>query len=193
MFDIHHWPITEVPEASCQGPDRLENNNDQGAMKMTERFSIFVAYAQILVHLAGHPKPGLLWTDQHLAQGFAWAEGVVSFGVPDHDGPCLIEVQPFDTGALAARALWAVQVPFKVTQTLMIGSVFDMRPVTIPVGQYNLIFEVLAGRDDHAFVFHLKFAKTDKPDFAILKQGGALTSDVVLRELAELAGNDQHG
>jgi hypothetical protein len=155
---------------------------------MTDRFSILVAYTQILVHLASHPKPGLLWTDQHVAQGFAWAEGVVSFGVPDHDGPCLIEVRSCDTGTLEAGALWAVQVPFKVTETLMIGSLFDMRPVNMPVGQYNLIFEALAGRDDAAFVFILKFAETDRPDFAILKQGDALTSDVVLRELAELAG-----
>ncbi len=155
---------------------------------MTDRFSIFVSYTQILVHLASHPKPGLLWTDEHVAQGFAWADGVVSFGVPDHDGPCLIEVQPFDTGSLEAGALWAVQVPFKVTETLMIGSVFDMHPVNIPVGQYNLVFEALAGRDDHAFVFNLKFARTERPGFAILKQGDALTTDVVLRKLAELAG-----
>jgi hypothetical protein len=154
---------------------------------MTDRFSIFVAYTQVLVHLASHPRPGLIWTDAHVAQGFAWADGVVSFGVPDHDGPSLIEVQPFGSGALVADALWAVQVPFKVTETLMIGTVFDMRPVNIPVGQYNLVFEALAGRDDHAFVFNLKFVKTDRPDFAILRQGDALTTDVVLRKLAELA------
>jgi hypothetical protein len=117
---------------------------------MTDRFSIFVAYTQVLVHLASHPRPGLIWTDAHVAQGFAWADGVVSFGAPDHDGPCLIEVQPFGSGALVADALWAVQVPFKVAETLMIGTVFDMRPVSIPVGQYNLVFEALAGRDDHA-------------------------------------------
>jgi hypothetical protein len=37
-------------------------------------------------------------------------------------------------------------------------------------------------------VFNLKFARTERPGFAILKQGDALTTDVVLRKLAELAG-----
>lgn len=156
-------------------------------MRMTDRSSSFVAHTQILVHLARHPKPGVMWTDAPVAQGFAWAEGVVSFGVPDHDGPCLIGVQPFDTGALAPGALWAVQVPFKVSETLMIGTVFDMRPVNLPVGQYNLFFEVPAGQDDHAFGINLKFAKTETPSFAMLKQGGALATDVVPRKSAVLA------
>lgn len=46
----------------------------------------------MLVFPAGHPTLGLIWSDEHVAQGFAWNDNVVSFGIPDHDGGCLVEL-----------------------------------------------------------------------------------------------------
>ena len=59
---------------------------------MIAEFPITVLYTQVVVHLADLPRPGLLWDDDHVAQGFAWSEGIASFGVPDHDGECLLSV-----------------------------------------------------------------------------------------------------
>jgi len=157
-------------------------------MNMISSFSVFVSYTQILVQLAGHPAPGLLWTDDHVAQGFAWSEGVVSFGVPDHDGECLIEVRQDHAATVDPDAIWAIQVPFLVSEPLLIGTVFDMRPVTVAEGRYNLVFEALPGRDDFAFVLRLTFVKTAAVQFEILKKGGELSTSIVLRKDADLAG-----
>jgi hypothetical protein len=49
------------------------------------------------------------WTKDHVAQGFAWRPGHVSFGLPDHDGNCVVQVSqteglPQDS-ALASRSI----------------------------------------------------------------------------------------
>lgn len=156
--------------------------------EMIDNFSLFIDYTQILVHVASHPSPGLLWTDDHVAQGFAWSEGIVSFGVPDHDNECLINVMRVDTSELATNAIWALQVPFRVSEPLQIGTIFDTRSVNIQPGQYNIIFEALPGKDDIDFIINLKFLENDTPDFAILKRGGEISTDIILRQHADIAG-----
>lgn len=159
-------------------------------MTMIDSFDVFVSYTQILVHLAGHQTPGLLWTDDHVAQGFAWSQGIASFGVPDHDGEVRLNIRQVAAVAVQDAAIWAVQVPFAVTEPLMIGTVFDMRPVTVPNGVYALVFEALPGdaEKELAYVLDLSFVPMDDaPGFAILKQGGELTTDTVLQQTADLA------
>ncbi len=156
---------------------------------MIDSFSVLVEYTQILVHISSHPTPGLLWSDEHVAQGFAWSEGLVSFGVPDHDGECLINIISAQDEEVHDDAIWAIQVPFSVSESLKIGTVFDTRLVNVTHGSYNLIFEVLSGDENEiAYKINLKFAETDFPEFAVLKQGGELTTDTVLRKDADLAG-----
>lgn len=155
---------------------------------MIDSFPVLVDYTQILVHVASHPKPGLSWTDEHVAQGFAWSEGIVSFGVPDHDGECLLNILETISEDLEANAIWAVKVPFQVNETLKIGTVFDTRSVNIPQGSYNLIFEAILGRDGYAFIINLKFFAVDSPSFSILKQGGELSTNIILRQDADIAG-----
>ncbi|MGK9165233.1 competence protein ComJ [Inquilinus limosus] len=153
---------------------------------MIAEFELTVSYTQIVVSVSGITPPEFDWTDEHLAQGFAWMPTIVSFGVPDHDGKCLIQVETVPRIQIDPDTLWAIRVPFDVPSVpLTIGSILDGKDVKIPEGRYSLFFEALPGNfgegRDYAFVFRLKFFKNLSPDFKILKQGTELTTDKVLR------------
>ncbi|MBP1853432.1 competence protein ComJ [Rhizobium halophytocola] len=157
---------------------------------MIAEFPLTVLYTQVVVHLADLPRPGLLWDDEHVAQGFAWSEGIVSFGVPDHDGECLVMVDSAQAVEVASSAYWAIQVPFVVdAKPLKVGTIGAMRDIRVPTGQYNLVFQALPGdaAKDQAFTLALTFVESDAPDFAILRQGDELETDQVLRRDAEHA------
>lgn len=156
-------------------------------MTILADFPIDIDYAQVLVFTAGHPRPGLVWTDEHVAQGFAWAEGIVSFGVPDHDGPCRLQVEHADRLVLAPEAISAVQVPFAIREGLVIGSVFTRNEAELPHGGHALAFQILPGDAEFAFLLRLSFIPDEAADFAILKPGGDVTATTVLRRDADLA------
>lgn len=170
-------------------------------------FPIAVNYTQILAYVTGLERPGLLWTDDHVAQGFAWDDGIACFGIPDHDGTCLIDV---DTSAAAsdlavAASLWAIAVPFTATaSTIQVGTILDDRPVAIAQGDHHLVFEAHPSADGHAFRLRFCFIPwSHNPGgqnpggqtpgdptlggparFTILKQG-TLPSGKVLATIAE--------
>jgi hypothetical protein len=159
---------------------------------MLAEFTVMVFYGQILIFVQGLPRPGLLWTSDHAAQGFAWAPGIVSFGVPDHDGESLIQVKVAPDIAIEPDALWAIRVPFEVPALpLQIGSIGDLTEIDVPPGSYSLVFEALPGHtvDEHVegFVLRLTFCADPHPDFEILRTGGDLTTDKVLRRDAQHA------
>lgn len=156
-------------------------------MTILADFPITIDYAQVLVFTASHPRPGLLWTDQHVAQGFAWSEGIVSFGVPDHDGECRLQLEVAETITVAPDAISAVQVPFTIAEDIKLGSVFELREAELPLGTYELAFQILPGDEEFAYVLRLTFAATDTPDFAILKPGGDVTATEILRRDADPA------
>ncbi|MGL4968302.1 MAG: competence protein ComJ [Inquilinus sp.] len=159
---------------------------------MLAELAVMVDYGQVLIFVQGLPRPGLLWTPDHVAQGFAWAPGIVSFGVPDHDGESLIQVEVASDMPLDVEALWAIRVPFKVpTPLLHIGTVGAMEDVHVPQGSYSLVFEAFPGtivkEHDYGFVLRLAFCADPDPDFEILRKGGDLTTDRVLRRDAQHA------
>lgn len=157
---------------------------------MIAEFDIVVDYSQILVYLSTVARPGLIWDDEHVAQGFAYRPGIVGFGLPDHDGACRVQVDTAAEVAVAPAAIWALSVPFDVSVgPVKIGTIFDSFDVAIPVGNYNLVFAVFegslvkreSGGDGYAYVIRLQFCPSKNPDFRILKKGGELTTDTVLR------------
>ena len=150
-------------------------------------FPITIEYTQVLVQTENHAPAGLLWTDDHVAQGFAWSDGLVSFGVPDHDGQSRMEVELAPAASLDAQALWAVQVPFHVTGPVQIGTLFETHRVAIPAGNYDLVYEALPGKGDYAYTLRLTFSPSATPEFRILKTGGDITADTILRRDAEPA------
>ena len=153
---------------------------------MLAKIQLLIDYTQVLVYAKSHPSPGLVWTDDDVSQGFAWNEGIASFGVPDHDGECVLEIAIRHYIEPDEKSLWAVQVPFDVHEPLMIGSVFFSEEVKVPLGKYNLIFEARAGVDDIAFFLNLTFSEADTPSFSVLKRGGDITASHVLKERAKL-------
>ena len=159
---------------------------------MLAQFLLTVLYTQITVAIPGAPAGGLLWTNDHVAQGFAWSQGFVSFGVPDHDGQVRVTVERSKVFHPDAGTLWAVQTPLDVgASPVEIGTIGDERSVAVPVGRYNLVFEARApgpmSDADIAYDLRLHFLETPTPSFAILKQGGELETDRVLSAVADPA------
>jgi hypothetical protein len=154
---------------------------------MLAEFDLTVDYGQIFVLRPSLANSILQWTEEHVAQGFAWSPNAVSFGVPDHDGECLVQVKTVPRVSIEPQALWAVRVPLDLpSASLTIGSVAVDHEVNVPAGKYSLVFEALPGdiaKDhDYAFVFRLKFCTDPHPDFEILKQGRELTTNRILRK-----------
>lgn len=160
---------------------------------MSTSFPVSVDYTQVFALLSSLERPGLLWTDDHVAQGFAWNPGIACFGVPDHDGECLIEFDPAATAASLAveTSLWAIAVPFEADGSeLMVGTLMDDRPFALAGGLYRLVFEAHAGRTEggtaYTYILSFKFIRAEHAGFEILKQG-PLGSGKVLLTSAEQA------
>ncbi len=153
---------------------------------MITDFSISVNYTQVLTYLRHIDRPGLLWSDDHVAQGFAWNPGLVSFGVPDHDGECLVEVNT-DANLSDLRvdtSLWAIEVPFDADETeIQVGTVLDDRTCIISEGSYHLVFEAhtgeIKGDISYTYIVRFNFIKASQGTFAILKQGSLLSGTVL--------------
>ena len=158
---------------------------------MIKRFPVLVNYTQVLAYRRHLDRPGLLWTDDHVAQGFAWNPGIASFGVPDHDGSCLIEVDTAGTpaGLQIDASLWAIAVPFDTDEAeIQVGTIFDDQTCAIAPGSHRLVFEAHAGRTEdgttYAFLLRFGFIRAEHAEFEILKQG-QLGSATVLTKTAE--------
>ena len=96
------------------------------------------------------------------------------------------EGRTHDISTLEPQALWAVQVPFRVTGPLRIGTIFDTIPVAVPSGNYIVTYQGFPGPPG-AYLLRLSFTPDDAPGFRILKRGGDITADQVLRRDAEPA------
>jgi hypothetical protein len=160
---------------------------------MPLRFALEVLYTQITVSRHGLPRPGLLWDDDHVAQGFAWGEETVAFGVPDHDGVCLLDVDTADASyRISPNAIWAVSVPFFAKSSRVdVGTVGEEKVFELTPGSYTLTFEALPGthidKEDYAFIIRIRFIPDKEPAFRILKTGMEVRTDHVLRTDARRA------
>ena len=121
-------------------------------MKTTE-FELDVSYSQIGVFKAEMAEPFNNWTDEHVAQGFAWRPGSVSFKTLVEAGPHKIELvvsdtpQPVSTGVIRA-----ILVPFSVPRKgkIEIASISDGQTLKVPTGTYSLRYEAfMLGKHPH--------------------------------------------
>ncbi len=105
-------------------------------------FQIPVLYTQIAVFLSELEKPFSNWTDRHVAQGFSWRPGSVSFRTFD-DGDVVVTVLATDVAPGSTTAERVILVPFHVPPggTVEVGSIFDTVQVDIVPGDYALTFE----------------------------------------------------
>ena len=154
---------------------------------MKKTFPLDILYAEITIYEHGAENPALLWEEEHVAQGFAWDANTVSFGVPDADAAFLIDIDIADECICDAEAAWAIAVPFQTTSdsvhigTLEHDELFELNP-----GSYTLLFEALPS-DQYEYLLRIRFILDDQPEFKILKKGGQVQADQILRKDAQRA------
>jgi hypothetical protein len=147
-------------------------------------FASMILHTQLLVATPGRRDASLLWNDAEVSQGFAWNPEIVGFGVPDHDGTCLIGVEtereaPF---AVAEDALWAVSVPFTAREPVVeVGTVLVELSFPIRPGRYQLVFQARPGSAEHAYRLDVIFVHGGAEGFAILRQGELESGEVLSR------------
>lgn len=157
-------------------------------MATTIRFE--VSYSQLAVFASALSQPFNDWTDQHVAQGFAWRPGSVSFRTVAEASSHLVEIEVVDRlGAVHPDAARAVEVPFEVPAdgAIEIGSISETVPVTLPTGSFLLRCEFLRSTGDDGERVRLTFARTDAPRFAVVRADTDLTVRGELLTTAEPA------
>jgi hypothetical protein len=153
---------------------------------------VTITHSQISIFDADKPDFNL-WNDDHVAQGFSWREGHVSFGVPDHDGQCLVETLLVDSfPTLDDSVLRAIRVPLSASAGLFVATTVDEYETDIPEGDYVVEFRLRSGnpnheRHPHTFRIDFMFKRNAEREFSIIRRSGEMTSDKVLTTTAEPA------
>lgn len=144
---------------------------------------IEVSYTQVCVFDSKLDDPFNDWTDDHVAQGFAWRPGSVSFGTIHSSGPLGIEVLLLDRPySVSLEALRIISVPFVVPDSgaIEIASIGDSEEIKLESGKYELIFEhyiTTNGSMEARFIFR---PLTDLPEARIIKADGELSPPIEL-------------
>lgn len=139
-------------------------------MVTTIRFE--VSYGQLAVFTSSLPQPFNDWDDRHVAQGFAWRPGSVSFRTLLQAGPCEVEIDVVDhAGAVNPDAIRVMEVPFDIPAdgAIEIGGITETVPLKIPAGSFLLRCEFLPTVGDNAERVRLTFASKDTPRFAVVR------------------------
>ena len=153
---------------------------------MLIEFATIILYGQLLLTNPAGERTGLVWTPDEVAQGFAWDHEQVAFGIPDHDGDCLVVLDTASPNVppVADDALWAVAMPFTASgPTMEVGTVMIERQIPIVPGRYQVTFQARPGGFGHAYRLEITLSSSEAPHFAILKQG-SLGSATVLQTQA---------
>jgi Competence protein J (ComJ) len=167
---------------------------------MLASLDVLINYSQLILYQPSIERPGHVWGDAELDQGFAWSPGIVSFGVPEHALVCRVEISIASSFEISADAISCLRVPFSIDEsTTYVGSVFHYNSVKIDFGKYALFYEVLPGSGtatienagqtetvELSFVLKLCFVPDRSDTFEIVRSGGAVHSDKVLSRLSDL-------
>lgn len=131
-------------------------------------FTLLFSYAQIAVFNAEMETPFNNWTDRHVAQGFAWRPGSVSFAVP-LGGEALVEILLGDAPPVfVGEPSRIIMTPYAATgRSTAVASIGDERTVPVPGGDYQLTFELIPElvHEDvrYDYGIRLRFAPAAKP------------------------------
>ncbi|MFC0214737.1 competence protein ComJ [Paenibacillus chartarius] len=155
---------------------------------------IFVSYSQIAVFRKQLPHPFSDWSDAHIAQGFAWREGSVSFGTPSEaDDQSEIDVSVQSELHLQDNAVRAIVVPFVVgPEGVTVSSIMSAQHhFDVPPGTYELLFEAIPqfpGHSDPMKVrYAFRFVPHSDPQPRVLKHDDELAPPPVLLMEAKAA------
>jgi hypothetical protein len=149
-----------------------------------------VSYSQLAVFSSSLSQPFNDWTDQHVAQGFAWRPGSVSFRTMSEAGTHVVDIEVVDhLKAVHPNALRAVEVPFEVPTDgeIEIGSIAETVPLTLPAGSFELRCEFLRSAGEDGDRVRLIFAKLEALRFAVVRADQQLEVSEELLTTAEPA------
>jgi hypothetical protein len=152
-------------------PGHFERSKGSAEMSNND-VSIFISHAQLAVFNHTLERPFNLWTDRHVAQGFSWRPGSVSFGTVEESGVHLVSFkwQNFED-QISDLAIRVIDVPFEVEngEKVEIGSISDSTLVDVPAGIYQLRFECYGREGDDPPRIQLIFFRTNEPVFRVVK------------------------
>jgi hypothetical protein len=158
-------------------------------MAITIQFD--VSYGQFAVFTRELAQPFNDWLDQHVAQGFAWRPGSVSFRTMVEAGLHEAEVEIVNRmGLVASDAVRVIEVPFDIPENgeIEIGGITETVPLTLPTGEYLLRCEFLQTTNSSGRL-RLVFAKNEPIHFSILLADADLTIGDELLTTAQPAGS----
>ena len=131
---------------------------------------ITVSYAQLCVFDPAIEAPYNDWTDAHVAQGFSWRPGSVSFATDGDGSPIVVHVTSAEGPPVLFDANSAIRVPFVVSPSgaIEVGSVMSGIQAAIPPGRYALYFLTPSAPSS---LFRLIFVPAEEVEPAVLKEG----------------------
>ena len=108
-----------------------------------EAFSVDISYGQLCVFDAKLGNPFNDWTPVHVAQGFAWRPGSVSFATLESTGLLSVEVvRVVGDPSIPTDAVRVISVPFTVPahSRIVVASIDSESSLELPAGDYELTF-----------------------------------------------------
>jgi Competence protein J (ComJ) len=149
-----------------------------------------VSHSQFAVFVSGLMNPFNDWTNKHVAQGFAWRKGSVSFRSIVEAGRHSIEINVVNrAGTVKTDAVRVIEVPFEVPAdgAIEIGSIVETVSLSLPAGAFLLRCEFLGSDETTVERVRLTFAREDLPHFAVVRADAELMLDGELLTTAQPA------
>lgn len=145
---------------------------------MPTKFDIEVSYAQLAIFASSLANPFNDWTAQHVAQGFSWRPGSVSFRSIVQTGQHSVEIDLVEKlGAVHPDAVRAMDVPFEVPAdgAVEVGSIAETLPLSLPAGSFLLRCEFFKPTCTDSERVRLTFAKNDILRFEVVRADAELS------------------
>ena len=133
---------------------------------------LLVSFAQFAIFDSKMAKPFSIWTETHVAQGFAWRPGSASFRTMGQEGKHYVEVIFVDSlGKPDSGAIRVVDVPFVVPmhKSLEIASISEGFTFVGVDGRYLLRCEIMGPKLGYDGAVRLLFSKNGEPQFRIVR------------------------
>jgi Competence protein J (ComJ) len=147
-------------------------------------FQMFASYSQISVFDPSLEKPFNNWTSRHVAQGFAWRPGSVSFKTISESETCDVELlSGEDEIPVLPHAIRVIEVPFLIPSDglIEVASISEGERIELRPGPFQLKFEALGSK------IRLIFTRGAEPRFVVLRADADLAPAIPLLETAEPA------
>lgn len=142
--------------------------------KLKVNFQLDILYTTIAVI---QPNENFnVWNDTHYKQGFSWRPTSVSFGTLDDSPECEVFVKTDNALEENYEAIRTIVVPFIVgLNGIEIASIADFKPLEIPLGKYELVFNAIPKTQSSLPTYEFIFIKNDNPSARVIKADDQLS------------------